>query len=67
MAYYLNMQRVRFRSPDDYEHFKLMFASVGHYLKQLPGFVHLTWWVHPDDPTWFNEVSFWESKEAIDA
>jgi heme-degrading monooxygenase HmoA len=67
MAMYLSMQRVRFRSLDDYDQFKLMFATVRHYLKELPGFVHLTWWVHPDDPTWFNEVSFWESKEAIDA
>jgi heme-degrading monooxygenase HmoA len=35
------------------------------HLKPLPGFLHLTWWVHPDDPTWFNEVSFWTSKEAL--
>jgi hypothetical protein len=27
--------------------------------------MHLTWWVHPDDPTWYNEVSFWASKEPL--
>ena len=31
----------------------------------LPGFLHLTWWEHPDDPTWFNEISLWTSKEAL--
>jgi hypothetical protein len=25
----------------------------------------LTWWVHPDIPDWYNEVSFWASKEAL--
>ena len=66
-AYYLSMQRVRFRSADDYAQFSLLFSNVREHLKQLPGFIHLSWWVHPDDPTWFNEVSFWTSKEAIDA
>jgi heme-degrading monooxygenase HmoA len=67
MAYYLSMQRVRFRSPDDYAQFCLLFSDVREHLKQLPGFIHLSWWVHPDDATWFNEISIWESKEAIDA
>ncbi|UOT01460.1 hypothetical protein MPY17_20880 [Rhodococcus opacus] len=31
----------------------------------LPGFLHLTWWEHPDDRMWFNECSFWASKEAL--
>ncbi|GAA2360301.1 hypothetical protein SVIO_001600 [Streptomyces violaceusniger] len=30
-----------------------------------PGFLHLTWWEHPDDRGWFNECSFWASKEAL--
>jgi heme-degrading monooxygenase HmoA len=66
MAIYLSMQRVRFSSSDGYEKFKLLFAEVRNHLKDLPGFLHLTWWVHPEDPTWFNEVSFWTSKEALD-
>jgi len=43
----------------------LVFSDVRNHLKTLPGFMHLTWWVHPDDPTWYNEVSFWASKEAL--
>ena len=31
-----------------------------------PGFIHLTWWEHPDEPGWYNEVSMWASKEAVD-
>lgn len=65
MAIYQSMQRVRFSSPDGYEKFKAIFADTRNHLKPLPGFLHLTWWVHPDDPTWFNEVSFWTSKEAL--
>ncbi len=65
MAIYLSMQRVRFSSTDGYEKFKVLFADVRHHLTPLPGFLHLTWWVHPDDPTWFNEVSMWTSKEAL--
>ena len=63
MAIYLSMQRVRFSSTDDYEKFKIVFADVRHHLKSLPGFLHLTWWTHPQDPTWHNEVSFWTSYE----
>ena len=65
MAMYLSMQRVRFSSQDGYEKFKVLFADVKNHLMKLPGFIHLTWWVHPEDPTWFNEVSFWVSKEAL--
>ena len=50
MSIYLSMQRVRFSSPDAYEKFKLVFADTRHHLMKLPGFLHLTWWVHPDDP-----------------
>jgi heme-degrading monooxygenase HmoA len=65
MAIYQSMQRVRFSSADGYKQFQTLFADVRRHLKPLPGFLHLTWWVHPDDPTWFNEVSFWTSKEAL--
>ena len=65
MAIYQSMQRVRFRTAGDYEQFKLVFAGVRHHLKTLPGFLHLTWWTHPDDPTWHNEVSFWTSFDAL--
>ena len=65
MSVYLSMQRVRFSSPDAYEKFKVVFSDVRHHLMELPGFMHLTWWEHPDDPTWYNEVSFWASKEAL--
>jgi heme-degrading monooxygenase HmoA len=66
MAIYQSMQRVRFSSADGYKKFLVLFADVRRHLKPLPGFLHLTWWVHPDDPTWFNEVSFWTSKEALE-
>jgi heme-degrading monooxygenase HmoA len=66
MSIYLSMQRVRFSSPDGYEKFKVIFADVRHHLKPLSGFLHLTWWVHPNDPTWFNEISLWTSKQALD-
>jgi heme-degrading monooxygenase HmoA len=65
VAIYLSMQRVRFSSPDAYEKFKLVFADTRHHLMELPGFIHLTWWEHPDDRGWFNECSFWASKEAL--
>ncbi len=65
MAIYLSMQRVRFSSPDAYEKFKVLFADTRHHLMKLPGFIQLTWWEHPDDPGWFNECSFWASKEAL--
>jgi heme-degrading monooxygenase HmoA len=67
MAIYQSMQRVRFSSPDGYAKFKLLFAEVGTQLKTLPGFLHLTWWVHPQDPTWYNEISLWTSLEALRA
>ena len=66
MPIYLSMQRVRFSSPDAYNKFSLVFGNVRHHLMDKPGFLHLTWWVHPDDPAWYNEVSFWTSKEAVD-
>ena len=65
MAIYQSMQRVRFSSADDYQKFQIVFADVRHHLKHLPGFLHLTWWTHPQDPTWHNEVSFWTSFEAL--
>src|SRR5271166_2589921 len=65
MSIYQSMQRVRFSSTDDYEKFKIVFGDVRHHLKTLPGFLHLTWWTHPQDPTWHNEVSFWTSYEAL--
>jgi hypothetical protein len=37
MAYYLSMQRVRFRSADDYAQFSLLFSNVSEHLKKLPG------------------------------
>lgn len=67
MAIYLSMQRVRFSSPDGYEKFKMVFANVRYHLKKHPGFLHLTWWDHPDDPTWYNEISMWTSKEALNS
>jgi heme-degrading monooxygenase HmoA len=65
MSIYLSMQRVRFSSQDGYEKFKMIFADTRNHLMKLPGFLHLTWWVHPEDPTWFNEVSFWISRESL--
>ena len=67
MAYYMSMQTIRFRSPNDYEQFKMLLSNVDEHLKKLDGFVHLTWWAHPEDPNWFNEISIWTSKEATDA
>jgi heme-degrading monooxygenase HmoA len=66
MSIYLSMQRVRFSSPDGYAKFQLLFSRVRSHLLELPGFLHLTWWQHADDPTWFNEVSFWTTKKALD-
>jgi heme-degrading monooxygenase HmoA len=62
---YLSMQRVRFSSASGYEKFKSIFADVRQHLKSLPGFLHLTWWVHAEDPGWYNEISFWTSKDAL--
>jgi heme-degrading monooxygenase HmoA len=65
VSIYLSMQRVRFSSASGYEKFKSIFADVRQHLKRVPGFLHLTWWVHAEDPGWYNEVSFWTSKEAL--
>jgi heme-degrading monooxygenase HmoA len=65
MAIYQSMQRVRFSSPDGYAKFQLLFSEVRTQLKTLPGFLHLTWWVHPKDPSWYNEISLWTSLEAL--
>jgi heme-degrading monooxygenase HmoA len=65
MAIYQSMQRVRFKSPDDYQKFLTVFADTRNHLMTLKGFLHLTWWVHPDDPTWFNEISIWTSFDAL--
>ena len=65
MLVYQSMQRVRFKSPDDYLKFQAVFADCHHHLMKLAGFLHLTWWVHPDDRSWYNEVSFWTSYEAL--
>ena len=67
MAYYMSMQSVRFRSGADYERFKALWKTVDQHLKTVPGFISLTWWVHPDDPELFNEISIWESKESTEA
>jgi len=65
MAIYQSMQRVRFSSPDGYEKFKVVFADVRNHLKLMPGFLHLTWWIHPNDSQWHNEISFWASMESL--
>jgi heme-degrading monooxygenase HmoA len=65
MAVYLSMQRVRFSSPDAYQKFRTVFNDVRRHLMTKPGFLHLTWWEHPDEPGWYNEVSMWASKEAL--
>ena len=52
MAIYLSMQRVRFSSADGYAKFRTVFSDVHNHLTKLPGFMHLTWWTHADDPTW---------------
>jgi hypothetical protein len=49
MGIYQSMQRVRFSSPDGYLKFLLLFGETRNQLKTLPGFLHLTWWVHPKD------------------
>jgi heme-degrading monooxygenase HmoA len=65
MPIYQSMQRVRFSSPDSYAKYKLLFGEVRNQLKKLPGFLHLTWWVHPQDSSWYNEISLWTSFEAL--
>ena len=44
----------------------MLFANIGEHLKQLDGFVYSTWWEHPDDSAWLNEISIWISKEATE-
>ena len=66
MAYYMSMQTFRFRSASDYEQFKMLLTNVDEHLRAIDGFIHFTWWVHPNDPTWFNEISIWSSKEATE-
>ncbi len=65
MGIYLSMQRVRFSSPDAYDKFRTVFTDVRHHLMTKPGFLHLTWWEHPDEAGWYNEISMWTSKEAV--
>jgi heme-degrading monooxygenase HmoA len=67
MSYYMSMQSVRFRSGSDYERFKMLWGEVHKHLKSVPGFVSLTWWVHPDDPELFNEISVWEDKASTES
>jgi heme-degrading monooxygenase HmoA len=61
----MTMGRIRFSSPGAYESFKVLFAETRHHLMKLPGFIHLTWWEHPEDPNLFCEISIWASKEAV--
>ncbi len=58
---YMSMQRVRFSSPDAYDKFRTVFTDVRHHLMTKPGFIHLTWWEHPDEAGWYNEISIWAS------
>ena len=50
-ATYLSMQMVRLSSRHGYEKFKTVFSDVSNHLKTLPGFIHLIWWVYPDEST----------------
>jgi endogenous inhibitor of DNA gyrase (YacG/DUF329 family) len=59
---YMSMQRVRFSSPDAYDKFRTVFNDVRHHLMTKPGFIHLTWWEHPDEPGWYNEISMWATR-----
>src|SRR5262249_20222766 len=65
VSLYMTMGRIRFSSPGAYESFKVLFAETRHHLMKLPGFIHLTWWEHPEDPNLFCEISIWASKEAV--
>jgi hypothetical protein len=49
VSIYLSMQRVRFSSASGYEKFKIS-SPMRQHLKSLLGFLHLTWWVHAEDP-----------------
>ena len=65
MAIYLSMQRVRFSSDDGYDKFKMVFADTRNHLKPLPRLLASDMVVHPEDPKWFNEISLWTSKQAL--
>jgi len=44
----------------------MLLANVDKHLREIEGFIHFSWWVHPNDPGWFNEISIWTSKEATE-
>jgi heme-degrading monooxygenase HmoA len=58
------MQAVRFRSPNDYERFQMLFKDAIRAASQIPGFVSITWWTHPEDSELFLETSIWDNEEA---
>jgi hypothetical protein len=69
---YLSMQRVRFSSPDAYDKFRTVFSDVRHHLMTKPGFVHLTWWEHPEEAvndwhmdTYHKHAKEWAANGAI--
>ena len=66
MAYYQSVQAVRFRSSNDRERFYMLFKEAIKAASQVPGFISITWWTHPEDPDLFLETSIWDSKEAPD-
>lgn len=66
MAYYMSMQAVRFRSPNDLELFKVLLKDALKRVKEVEGFVNVNYWVHLDDPQLFLETSIWESKVAAE-
>lgn len=66
MSYYLSMPAVRFRSPNDYERFQMLFRQAIQAAAKVPGFINITWWTHPEDSELFLETSIWDSKEAPD-
>lgn len=66
MSYYMSMQAVRFRSPDDYGRFLMLFREAIKAASKVPGFVNVNWWVHAADPELFLETSMWESKDATE-
>ena len=66
MAYYMSMQAVRFRSPNDLELFKVLLKDALKRVKEIEGFVNVNYWAHLDDPQLFLETSIWESKAAAE-
>ncbi len=64
MPHYMSMQMVRFRSTNDYERFQMLWREAMKALMSIDGFVSVTWWVHPEDPTLFLETSIWEDLES---